>query len=735
MRSPSSPSPTFLHRARHERARGGLGGLGGPGVVAIGLLAACATACAPERDCSTVLWWVGEADSVSVVGEWNGWTDGESLEPYGEQDGQPAWRLQIELEPGDYAYQLEVDDELHNDPFQPLLSWDPQTREETSLLRVADCDQPTMELVHAEATATGALSIQATFLRARGGARLDPSSVQARTRSGQLIGGTAWPSDGRIELHTAGLAPGKHTVLIQADDRDGQRASLQVPLWVEDVPFSWDDAVIYQLITDRFATTDGELPAHSPDEIGDRMGGDLTGLTTVIESGYFADLGVNALWISPVYDNPEGHWVGVDGKLYQGYHGYWPVSEDAIEPAMGSEAELHALLDAAHARGIRVLLDVVPNHVHSEHPWYQDHAEEWFHLEPDCVCGNYDCPWSTDIETCWFTEYLPDLALEDPAVLELVMDSTVAWAERFDFDGFRVDAVPMIPRAAVRDLIWRLGQLEQGPTRFYTLGETYTGSDYGAIRTNLGPFGLDGQFEFPILWAMRDLIAWGGGDAGALEDTIATSEASWEGSGAIMSPFAGNHDMTRFLSEAAGDNTAQAWDDPPADPDSDEPYQKLVMAQALVLSLPGAPVLYYGDEYGLPGAGDPDCRRPMRFELDIRESWTLERVQRLGRARACVTALRRGERIPLLADGPLYAHARDAGDGAPALTLLNASDEARTATVALPDDLALDGGSFHDAVEAEGSWSFASDRTLSVDLPPWSARVLISDSIPCEGSP
>ena len=195
MRSPPSHRRRFLHRTTHGCARGWLG------VVAMVLLAACATACAPERDCSVVLWWVGDAEQVAAVGDWNGWNpDTHLLEPHGDQDGQPAWRLQLELEPGEYAYQLEVDGEPHNDPFQPLLSWDPATRVETSLLRIADCDQPTMELISAEATATGALSIQAEFLRASGGARLDPASVIARTTDGLAIGGTAWPSSGQIEL-------------------------------------------------------------------------------------------------------------------------------------------------------------------------------------------------------------------------------------------------------------------------------------------------------------------------------------------------------------------------------------------------------------------------------------------------------------------------------------------------------------------------------------------------------
>ncbi|MFH1468087.1 MAG: alpha-amylase family glycosyl hydrolase [Pseudomonadota bacterium] len=663
--------------------------------------------CAPERDCTSLLWWVGEAASVSVVGDWNGW-EPEPL-VYLEEEG--AWRLQLSLPPGEYAYLFEVDGELVEDPFQPLLTWDPMAGEETSLLRVADCAEPALTLISAEATTAGDLQVDARYEAGAEG-RLDPDTVAARLLDGTPLRGTSRPATGRITVKASGLAPGKHTVQVQAGG-----ASLRVPLWVEERPWTWSDAVIYQVITDRFAGDDGPLPTLPPDGPGGRAGGTFAGLTAALESGYFADLRVNVLWLSPVYANPTGWWEGIDGHLYEAYHGYWPASASAVEPAMGGEEELRALITAAHARGVRVLFDVVPNHVHEEHPWYTEHAADWFHRDPDCVCGDYTCPWHSDIESCWFTPYLPDLALEEPTVRREVMASTAAWGARFDVDGFRVDAVPMMPRAAVRELIWQLSALEQGPSRFYTLGETYTGADTGAIRANLGPFGLDGQFEFPVLWALRDYLAWGAADAAALEATIARSEAAWAGSGSVMAPFVGNHDMPRFLSEAAGQDTSDPWGHPPALPLDHAPFARLVAAQALVLTLPGAPVIFYGDEVGQPGASDPDCRRTMPFDLTDEQAWTLARVQRLGQARACSLALRRGARVPILAEGPVYAHLRDAGDGAPALTVLNASTEARALTLTLPADLFLAHDRFVDVLEG-GAVALGPGRTLALDLPP-----------------
>ena len=688
------------------------------------MLALALGGCAPERDCTSLLWWVGDATEVAVLGDWNGW-EPEPLEHLADEG---AWRLQLALEPGDYAYLFEVDGALVEDPFQPLLTWDPETREETSLLRVADCETPALILVSAEATPDGALRVEARYEAGAEG-RLDPDRVAARLLDGTPLAGTSQPATGRLVVEASGLPPGKHTVQIQAGD-----ASLRVPLWVEAHPWTWSDAVIYQVVVDRFAGDDGPLPAAPPAGPGGRAGGTFAGLTAALEAGYFADLGVNVLWLSPVYANPEGWWEGVDGHLYEAYHGYWPVSEEEVEPALGGEEGLRALIAAAHARGVRVLFDVVPNHVHEQHPWYLEHAEDWFHRDADCVCGDYSCPWHSDIESCWFTPYLPDLALEQPEVRQAVMASTVAWARRLDADGFRVDAVPMMPRAAVRELIWQLAALEQGPTRFFTLGETFTGSDYGAIRANLGPFGLDGQFEFPLLWALRDFLAWGAADAAALEATIARSEQAWAGSGSVMAPFTGNHDMPRFLSEAAGQDTSDPWGHPPALPLDRAPFARLVAAQALVLTLPGAPTIFYGDELGQPGASDPDCRRTMPFDLSAEQAWTFARVQRLGRARACSTALRRGARVPLLAAGSIYAHLRDAGDGAPAITAINAGTEARVVTLILPAGLFLTRERFVDVLEGE-VLVLGPDLTLSADLPPLSALVLLPEGLDCGVSP
>lgn len=675
------------------------------------------------HNCEAMLWWVdeGQATDVAVVGDWNGW----SQEPL-RRRAEGVWSLELELEPGDYDYLLLVDGEPAVDPFAALRSVSDVTEVtggEVSRLRVEDCAAPGWTLVSSETPADGALEVEAELSGWRG------LEVEARLLRGRTeVDAEMTQRRGSVTVRADGLVSGRYTLILDAVEAGEVHASLRLPLWVEDQPFSWEGALIYQVVTDRFASSAGPM-AWIPETIARRNGGDLTGLTSKIEEGYFEELGVSALWISPVYTNPEGLWETRDGQLMEGYHGYWPVSSE-VDPRLGAEADLVALLDTAHEHGLRVMFDVVPNHVHEQHAWRLEHqGDGWFHEDADCVCGTETCPWHTDIETCWFADYLPDLALEDNEVAAAVMDETVGFATRYDVDGLRVDAVPMMPRSAVRELVYRLrGAVEGG---LFTLGETFTGAD-GAeqIAWNLGPHGLSGQFDFPAMWAIRGFAAWGTADAAALIAAIAETQAATAGSGAVLSPFVGNHDVPRFLSEAAGQDTSDGWSSPPAQPETEEPYRRLVLAQALALTLPGAPVLYYGDELGLAGAGDPDCRRPMVFGDDRTEwqVWTQERVARLGRARACSAALRQGRWLPLLADGDAVAWARDAGDGAPAILVANAGSGDRS--VELPGTAG--NGRYIDIIEGEDDLELVEGQAQRLSVPALSARLYLPEGSDCD---
>ena len=718
--------------------------LDGWGRVAILTLLACLAsgsgfACAPQRDCTARIYHQPHREVTSVIarGDFNGW--GETAL---EEICPCVWYAGLDLPPGDYGYLLEVDGIEELDILAPLEGWEDDGETATSLLRVEDCATPSFEVLDAGASAGGELRAELLFLRASSGARLDPASVVAELPDGTPVSVIPDPRAGSLTLTATSLPPGKHTLRVEASDSEGAAAEpLILPLWVEDEPFGWDDALLYQVVVDRFADADGSVidPDAPPDAIGLRHGGDLWGLLTALEEGYFDALGVSALWISPMYLNPDGTWPGADGREYEGYHGYWPIAPREVDPRVGGEEALDELVASAHARGIRVLMDVVPNHVHTEHPYWTDRASDGeYNGDGDCVCGSADCPWDEYIDTCWFTPYLADLDLRQGDVLQRQVDDVAWWVERFDLDGVRVDAVPMMPRSATRALVHGLrSRFEQGPTELYIVGETFTGSTgWSSIQRYLGPYGLDGQFDFPVMWSLRSTLAHGEGSLVDLVNAIGESQHAWAGPEALMAPFVGNHDVTRFLSEAAGD-TGHAWDDPPPPPTGDEPYRRLVLAQTVALTLPGVPTIYYGDEIGMPGSGDPDNRRPMRFgdQLSEHEAWTLEQVALVGQARACLPALRRGDWDWLLADDDVMASLRHVGDLAPALVLINRGAAAAERTIRIPvAAMGGESGEFIDIFSGQ-QVRIRHGATERLTVPALSAMVLVPADSGCAPVP
>jgi neopullulanase len=679
------------------------------------------------RDCSFVAFYQSDSTAlpqrVAVVGDFNDWNpDALAMAP----TGQPGlYYAVLDPEPGWHTYRVWVDGETALDGFNPLtlLGDDDQ---EASAMRIPDCAAPGLEVRSLAATGSG-LAAEVAFLRARGGAALDRGTLAA-TVDGAPAAATAGALD-VIAVGASGLAAGKHRLRLAARDRDGAAAeALEVPFWTESQPFEWRDGLIYQIVVDRFRQGGGALRDDLP--ITSFHGGDLAGVTEAVVEGYFEELGANTLWVSPLYQNPEGVLPGHAGHESEAYHGYWPSQPRTVSARFGGEAALDALVAAAHARGLRVLMDLVPNHVHESHPYYQEHRwDGWFnHPDGDCICGAA-CSWGGFIEECWFDPFLPDLRWGYQPVVDQGTDDAVWWLDRFDLDGFRVDAVPMMPRLAtrhLRDAVHR--RLEGGGTPVYLVGETYTGTGgQPSIRYYLGPQGLSGQFDYPVMWALR--AALGGTTTFVdLDAEVRRSAAAWEGSGAVMAPILGNHDVARLVSELNGDNLGAPWDAPPPAPTTDKPYELLALAWSFLLTQPGAPVIYYGDEIGMPGASDPDNRRDMRFGAAVteREAAVRAHVARLGQARRCSAALRRGERRTLFVNENLYVYGRDAGDGTVALVALNLATVPRDVSLEVPADWSfVDGTPLADAL---GGAATVAGRTVTLTVAPRAAAVMLSES-------
>ena len=672
----------------------------------------------PTRSCTTVVWHrpKSAAAKVTVVTSASGFAlPGVALDV--RDDG---WRVgALDLPPGEQKYAIVEDGAWLPDRNVPTTAY--QNGTEVTWLDVPDCRVPMLRLDALETRGDGTATARVTFVAASGGGALDPRSL---TVSGATaVVQEADPSAGVATLALSGLGAGKTTVRVaSADDAGRASAPLRLAVWNEKGPFDWRDAAIYQVMVDRYRKGTGAVaPPAVPSAFA---GGDLDGVRAAVEDGTLAKMGFDAIWLTPVYRNPVGLYPGTDGHEYSGYHGYWPIDSRSVDPRFGGDAALDALVAAAHARGIRIVYDVVPHHVHEDHPYVK--ANPTWLLGAGCVCGTATCDWATHLTDCRFAEYLPtlDWRLDDAA--RTLTDDVAFWLDRFDGDGLRFDAVPMMPRSATRRIVNAVRRRFDHPGHdTYLIGENFVGpGSFDLLKYQLGPYGLDGEFHFPLMWALRAAIAQQASPMSDVDRAVRAGEDAWKGSGATMGLMIGNHDVTRFASEAAGNADGDGWTAAPQ-PTLDVVYQRQRAALAMVFTLPGIPVVYYGDEIGLAGRRDPDSRRTMPDEgaLLPAQKDTRAYVEKLGAARRCIAPIRRGTYRPLVVEGETLAFARE--------------DGTRTAVVvtsrsALPFDAPLVG-------IAKGTWvDVLTGETVEVDpamthLPGTAYRtwILVPKTDPC----
>lgn len=355
----------------------------------------------------------------------------------------------------------------------------------------------------------------------------------------------------------------------------------------------WNDAVFYEVFVRSFSDSDG-------DGIGDVRG--LIQKLDYLNDGdpsTTSDLGVTGLWLMPIHPSPS-------------YHGYDVTDYRAINPDYGSMADFRALLDSAHARGIRVIIDLVINHSSTQHPWFVDARSgpnasyrDWYRWS-DTHPGQQG-PWGQNV---WhssssgfyyglFWDQMPDLNYENPAVRQEIFDLADYWLDEVGIDGFRIDAVKYLYEdgnqlenvQATFDFFRDFRQHYQSvKAEAFAVGEAWTGTaqvlDY--VREDR----LDYCFEFDL--AGNLLAAVQNGEARYLRDHLAYVYFSYPY--LQWGSFLTNHDQDRVMSALGGD------------------VAKNRAAAALYLTLPGVPYLYYGEEIGMLGTKpDPDIRRPMQW--------------------------------------------------------------------------------------------------------------------------
>jgi len=394
--------------------------------------------------------------------------------------------------------------------------------------------------------------------------------------------------------------------------------------------------IMYFMLVDRFFDGDSENTKKLNDprvhKKADYYGGDLSGINQQLDNGYFEKLGVNCLWISPIFQNPLVAYQEFPEprRYFSGYHGYWPISSLDIDTRFGNENEFMSLVDNAHNNNMNVILDFVANHVHQDNPLYQ--ANQDWSTDLYLADGRTNIRiWDECRLTTWFDTFLPSWDFENPEVTDTISEIAVHWLDKYNLDGFRHDATKHIPEVFWKTLTKKI-RTNFPDKSIFQIGETFGSREL--IDSYIGTAMLDGQFDFNLYFDARSCFADSIGDFNKLVKSLNATLNTY-GHHNLMGNITGNHDLTRFITFADNsilpeeDDKEAGWnrDIQVSNPNS---YKKLQNLTAFIISIPGIPCIYYGDEIGMPGAGDPDNRRPMKFNnLDKNESETLNIFQKL----------------------------------------------------------------------------------------------------------
>ena len=727
-------------------------------------------------ECLTSFSWTADAtnppSSVSIVGDFNDWEIGvDAL-----VEVQPGvWEGELPLPAGHHIYRIAERYEWSQDAYETTTCdpnseliqcpdgykepWDTQWEMTcgpgtesacSSFIVVADCSVPqlTLDAINVDRAARSAqLTVQGTP-----GTSASSLAEATVTLDGTPV--TASWSDTTLSLNLSDLSEGRHTVRVTTtDDAGGTSEMLHVPFWTDAVG---DDAFaagsIYFAFVDRLANGDpsNDAPQGATDPLGEYQGGDYQGLIDLLP--YLDDLGVRTLWLSNPQDNAEGAWDGDCSSSYTGYHAYWPDQARAVEEHFGDSDLLHELVDKAHSLQMRVIVDWVANHVHQDHP-YASNSPEWFF--PTAVCKEWvgdQQNWDRIPESCAFAPYLPDIDYGHPDALHTMVEDAIWWAKEYDLDGFRVDAVKHMPHSVPWNLEVRVrNELEHrhagGDTQFWTVGETFDGTErIQAYITREGRPQLDGQFDFPLYYAINSAFGSYSISLRDLESATYGSLAAW-GPDALMSSFLGNHDVNRYTSfnaegwqsgcEDDGVTPRNAWY-----VDNGNIHAGMRLAWTYLFTQPQVPLIYYGDEVGMPGYHDPDNRQPLEWYAgDVsggavesvndmatavggHGAYTVDHVGKLGRARREHPGMWRGEMVQWWLEDDVWGYARvDPDTGDSTLTLINRSWDERWLTngatfAGLPSD-----GTMEDVLTGE-TFAITGD-SITVNLAGLTSRVLV----------
>ncbi len=438
-------------------------------------------------------------------------------------------------------------------------------------------------------------------------------------------------------------------------------------------------AVIYQVFPDRFSKAGncdltGKLEPYTvhphwyeevqwrPNERGevlnnDFFGGNLRGITEKLD--YIASLGVTILYLNPI------------SKSFSS-HRYDTGDYKTVDPMLGTEADFTALCDAAHARGIRVILDGVYSHTGSDSLYFNKKASfpglgayqsqqspyfGWYHFHP----------WPHSYNSWWDFDTLPTVNKMHPDFVKYIItdeDSVVAHWLRAGADGFRLDVADELPDAFIRLLKERIRQVKPDALLMGEVWEDASNKQaYGVRRRYFVDGSLDSVMNYPFRNAILNFVRDRDGGEG-LRDTVMTIAENYPPQVLLSNMnLLGTHDTPRILTALVDDFQGSRQEQAQRRLSRGQyitAQERLLMASFLQYMLPGSPSLYYGDEAGMEGHKDPFNRRTYPWGRENPE--LLEHFQRLGRLRRELEPLRLGNIRFTLASGQRLAFSRSFGE-------------------------------------------------------------------------
>ncbi|UCF78446.1 MAG: alpha amylase N-terminal ig-like domain-containing protein [Candidatus Eiseniibacteriota bacterium] len=614
------------------------------------------------------------AKTVTLAGTFNNWDPG--AQPMEFDPAAGAWTVSIELLEGEYRYKFVVDGrEWFHDPKVELKVPDgfggynsvlrvgdyerfkqPARRGDGKILAEALYHVPEIPYAQWRDSVTVSLRLRVKKNDVEGCAVVVVPGETESTTGSEEVKFTEIPmkwfaQDGVFEYFRAQVSAPASPVRYVFKARDGSEllyylsddshtATLEN---VNPFVFSLSEAtyfptpdwvkgrVFYQIFAERFRN--GDLTNDPPGvELWDAapayfnfFGGDLQGVLDGL--GYLDSLGIGGIYFNPIFEATSNHKYNTADYM-------------KIDPHFGTLETFKSLLEEAHRRGIRIVLDGVFNHSGYEFWAFQDIVKngrasryvDWYTIHGFPVVKepkpNYDCWWG-------FAD-LPKLRTDNPGVREYIFGVTDFWTREVSIDGWRLDVPNEVPHGFWKEFRKKVKAIGEEK---YLLGEIW---DNGAAW--LGGDEFDAVMNYRFRGALIDFFASEAMDPERFDETLGHTRVDYcDSVNEVMFNLLGSHDTERFLTLCGGDTA------------------KLKLAVLFQMTYPGAPCIYYGDEIGLKGGKDPDCRRTFKWDAERQDAELLEYYRGLVTLRNNHPGLRYGDFFTLLCDRNrnVYAFARE----------------------------------------------------------------------------